>query len=538
MDSQTDLAVGKVESVGSFLLRRLAEVGIGHVFGVAGYYNYELLDLLESSGTLEWVTCCNELNAAYAADGYARTSGAATLFTVHGVSELSALCGVAAAYAEHVPVVVISGAPPSGEMQRKALFQQATGDGITGLDFYAHQFCVAHARLTPQNAVIEIDRCIRACLLERRPVYLQLPMDIANVKIHASTVAVSADFQSDPDLLDAFIGLAIAKIRRADRCAVIVGSDVDRFGLTESVASLVSNLNIPVAVLESAKGVIDETIHQYAGVYANGISRPEVNLLIDGADCVLMLGVRLVDSVPSEFRSAPQPARQIFVGEWFSKVDDEDFSGISMSDVVSRLNGALQGEWRGRGQLSNRIRFQESRDERSSPDITSKLFWSKMGEFFKADDIILAELNEALRGILDSPLPARAKVIVQPLWGAMGFTLPAMFGSLVADPTRRHLLFITPSSLQESVQELSTILHHAMKPIIFLVTSKHAGERGRRRDRYVGRLSSWRYTELCSVFDYSSPCLTRFVRTTMELEASLALAAQSDLCSFIQVELV
>ena len=72
-------------TVGEFLLRRIREAGVGHAFGVPGDYNLELLQQLEDTGTLEWIGACNELNASYAADGYARLNGMAALIVTNAV---------------------------------------------------------------------------------------------------------------------------------------------------------------------------------------------------------------------------------------------------------------------------------------------------------------------------------------------------------------------------------------------------------------------------------------------------------------------
>ena len=101
-------------SVGDFLLKRLAELGARYLFGVPGDYNLWFLEQAERSNQIEFVGCCNELNAAYAADGFARLRGFSALVTTYGVGELSAIAGVAGAYAERVPVVCIVGAPPLG----------------------------------------------------------------------------------------------------------------------------------------------------------------------------------------------------------------------------------------------------------------------------------------------------------------------------------------------------------------------------------------------------------------------------------------
>jgi indolepyruvate decarboxylase len=171
-------------SVGDFLLKRLAELGARYVFGVPGDYNLWFLEQAERSNQVEFVGCCNELNAAYAADGFARLSGFSALVTTYGVGELSAIAGVAGAYAERVPVVCIIGAPPLGAIEERALLHHTLGDGNLVNMLSSHRdFSVAQTRIEPANARWEIDRVLRSCWIEKRPVYLQLPSDVPAMTI-------------------------------------------------------------------------------------------------------------------------------------------------------------------------------------------------------------------------------------------------------------------------------------------------------------------------------------------------------------------
>jgi TPP-dependent 2-oxoacid decarboxylase len=94
-------------TVSGFLISRLQEIGIKHLFGVPGDYILDFLDkVLESQ--IRWVGNCNELNAGYAADGYARLNGAGAAVVTYGVGGMSILNAVAGAFAEHVPLFTIS----------------------------------------------------------------------------------------------------------------------------------------------------------------------------------------------------------------------------------------------------------------------------------------------------------------------------------------------------------------------------------------------------------------------------------------------
>src|SRR5215470_11035689 len=191
--------------VGDFLLRRLEEAGVSHLFGVPGDFNLELLQQLDDAGRLKWVGTCSELNASYAADGYARLNGLGALTVTNAVGAMSAINGIAGAYAEHVPVILIAGSIPLRSIERGLGMHHTTGDGTWDrfLGAFA-QVTAGHARLTPQNAVTEIDRLILTASREKLPVYMELPSDIAYLEIAVSEAPLVLDEPpSDPERLRA-----------------------------------------------------------------------------------------------------------------------------------------------------------------------------------------------------------------------------------------------------------------------------------------------------------------------------------------------
>jgi indolepyruvate decarboxylase len=171
-------------SIGSFLIDRLVSLGVSRIYGVPGDYNLEFLELLENSKRLSFVGTCNELNAAYAADGEARLKGISVVLTTYGVGDLAALPGIAGSYSEGVPVLSISGAPPLRAIRSEALLHHTPADGNYGNVMQCfHEFTVAQALITPESAVYEIDRVLQACWREKRPAHLQLPSDICFIEI-------------------------------------------------------------------------------------------------------------------------------------------------------------------------------------------------------------------------------------------------------------------------------------------------------------------------------------------------------------------
>jgi indolepyruvate decarboxylase len=523
------------ESVGTFLLRRLHEVGVAHVFGVAGDFNLELLEQMESVESPMWVGCCNELNAAYAVDGYARTHGLSGLITTYGVGELSALCGVAGAYAEHLPIIAITGAPPIGEIARRALLHHTAGDGnFENMMECGRHFSVAQARITPQNAIVEIDRCLRTCILQKQPVYLQLPSDVAYIKTETPSTPLSVTFSSDAEMLEDFVKAAVQQLTASGTVGLLVDADVARFRQATKVTELARKLGASIAVMGTAKGVIDETDPHYIGTYAGAFSQPDVQKKIETAECLIELGVRLIDSTTGSFTAHIDPERSIQINSWSSRCQNDDFQGICMADVLDRLIAEVDTR------PAEVLPAKPPKTEvLSSSELTQDWFWHRMESFVQPGDVIIAENGTSLSGVAGMPLASGVSVISQALWGAIGYTLPATLGSLMAAPEKRHILFIGDGSFQFTAQELSSILRHGLKPIIFLLNNG-----GYTIERLIlGENSSyndvqpWKYSALADVFSSRDDHDSRRVNSITELEEALASCAEPRKCFFIEVML-
>ena len=112
-----------------YVLSRLGQLGVTDVFGVPGDYAFPVNDAICADKNMNYIGSCNEINAAYSADGYARVKGLAAINTTYGPGELNALSGIAGAYAEHVPIFHLT-AQPSRAMQRDRAFVHHTlGNG-------------------------------------------------------------------------------------------------------------------------------------------------------------------------------------------------------------------------------------------------------------------------------------------------------------------------------------------------------------------------------------------------------------------------
>jgi indolepyruvate decarboxylase len=232
------------QSIGDFLLRRLQEVGIRHLFGVPGDYNLGLMQQLEDRGEPAWIGNCNELNASYATDAYARINGIGAMIVTHGVGTLSAVNGIAGAYSEHVPVILISGSLPLRAIQRGDLMHHTLVDREKGnLSRIFAEITEAQARLTPENAVAEIDRLILTAWRRKRPVYLELPSDIPYLEIEAPDSPLKLEVMpSEQQSLKACTAMILKRLQSAKSPAFLLDIDY-QYGYAKPIASSARECN-------------------------------------------------------------------------------------------------------------------------------------------------------------------------------------------------------------------------------------------------------------------------------------------------------
>ncbi|MBT0721039.1 alpha-keto acid decarboxylase family protein [Rosenbergiella collisarenosi] len=521
--------------IGQFLIRRLHEIGIKHLFGVPGDFNLSFLEQLLSPSPIKFINNCNELNAAYAADGYARNNGIGAFLTTWGVGDLSALNGLAGAYAENIPVIHISGLPPLHAVNQRALLHHTLVDGdYDNIGRCVAEFTVGQTRITPANAVMEIDRLLQVCWLERRPVHLQLPSDITHLLIEVPvTPLILSEPASDPHQLARVVDRLTEHYRHAEKPVLLLDSDAYRFGVIDLVHALAEKLAIPYAVLPSAKGIANEHSPNYLGVYAGDASLPHVKACLHQSTCIIGIGLRLTDCNTGLFSQQLPVERLIEMRRFDVAIQGEEFPGVMLKQLLTALLCALPDN-RAVAPLLSR---EKSVTPAADIAFSQAYFWEKIQDFLRPDDVIIGEAGTSHSGASSLRLPTGAHYISQIIWGSIGFTLPALLGSQLARPAQRHLLFIGDGSFQLTAQELSTILQQRLSPIIFLINN-----RGYTIERLIlgarapyNDVSDWHYTQLPAVFDKTQPTHCFIVDDELSLERALAAAEHRTGAVFIEL---
>ncbi|MFH8132982.1 thiamine pyrophosphate-binding protein [Pantoea osteomyelitidis] len=525
----------KTLTVGEYLLARLDEIGVKHLFGVPGDYNLHFLDNVISHPAIQWVGCANELNAAYAADGYGRCRGAAALLTTFGVGELSALNGIAGSYAEYVPVIHIVGAPDSRAQQRGDCVHHSLGDG----DFQhflriSQEVSVAQAVLTVENSAEAIDRVIESALQQRRPGYLLLAVDVAQARIPAPSRPLVRELRSSDQAREGFRVAAEKLLQDVRRVSLLADFLADRWRLQPALQALRQRRAIPCATLLMGKGVLDEQQPGYVGTYAGQGSEEAARAAIEQAEATISVGVRFIDTITVGFTQQFDAQRLIDLQPDRAVVAGKLFSPLTMADALGVLDLLFQryGEqW----QEAAPVRAERKSD--AAAPLAQQSFWQAMQDFLRPGDVILADQGTAAFGAAALRLPAQAQLLVQPLWGSIGYTLPAAFGAQTANPTRRVILIIGDGSAQLTIQELGSMMRDDLHPIIFLLNNAgYSVERAIHgaTQRY-NDIAQWNWTALPQAFSLHSPAQSWRVTETIQLEEVMKVVAQTRRLSLIEV---
>jgi len=516
------------------VLGRLKDIGIDDIFGVAGDFAFPIQDAIVQDRRINWLGCCNELNAAYAADGYARVRGVGALSTTYGVGELSAISAVGGSYAENVPVFHLTGMPTTAAQHKRELVHHTLGNGE--FDFFAKMagpVVCATAIITPQNAVYETERLIAEAFYHRRPVYMAIPADVADREVLGSAQPLDLP-RSNPDNVRAATEAILSALEIADAACILPGWLVRRVGLQSQLQAFVDASGMPFATMFADKSVLDEQQPSFIGMYDGRLMNPDVRAYVESCDQVVTVGTLMTDFNTGAFTARLDPMKTIAIKHHHTRVGRQEFHDVEMGDVLSSLASQVK-----RRDMETSLRPSSLGPMTGSGGdaITADALYPRWADFLRPNDIVMTETGTSSMGLAFAQMPKGATFYNQTLWGAIGWATPAAFGAAVAAPDRRVVLFTGEGSHQLTAQEISQMGRRGLKPTVFVLNnSGYLIERLLCKDPDIAYndVAPWRYSELPHALGCDGWFTTR-VTTCGELDQALRQAAQSGSASYIEV---
>uniref|UniRef100_A0A0D2Y6Q3 Pyruvate decarboxylase n=1 Tax=Fusarium oxysporum (strain Fo5176) TaxID=660025 RepID=A0A0D2Y6Q3_FUSOF len=513
-------------AAGQMIHRQLyAAAGTRRVYGVPGDFTLRALDHLPPSG-LKFVGCCNELNAGYAADGYARAqrhrkaSGVGALITTYGVGELSAANAVAGSYAEYLPVVHIVGTPSrrarqvscsslGGKKPHLHIHHTMADSRIGVYREIAEKFTVAQldlAETTPEDVPTQIDRVLSQALHHSRPVYIEMPSDVVETGI--SSEKLNDPIDPNPDTarnLDAgqMAQNLLQKLYSAKRPLIIVDRAEGAETIRQEINDFVQKSGIPTISLPSGASMVDNSLPNYFGVYSGAIGAVDLTSAVKSADLVLAFGCQFSDTQTLGW--AVLPERHVMTLISRNHIEDEPvdvrevLKGMAQTVDSTRLPGQDTSSW---GDFRNQPQFEVY----PKAYIIQDEFYIHLNKHLQPNDTVLLGNATPIIGGRDLVLPPSSQLIASGMWFSIGHMLPAALGvsqaKAVMKSKGRTILLDGDGSFQMTAQELSTIIHQRVNVIIFIINNS-----GYTYERYIHGMNEayndvapWNYSAAPQLF--------------------------------------
>jgi len=518
------------ETIGSYLIRRLGEEGVDHVFGVPGDYCLTFFSQLEKS-PISIVNTCDEQGAGFAADAYARIKGLGVCVITYCVGGFKVANAVAQAYAERSPVIIISGAPGLREQQRNPLLHHKVRNFDTQLRVFA-ELTVGTALLDdPLTAASEIERMFALAKRHSRPVYIELPRDMTTVEISPATFRDLPPETSDSEALATAVEEAVERISEATHPVILAGEEMHRFRLQGPLMQLVERTGIPIAATIMGKSVFPESHPAYIGVYEGAMGRDEVRDYVEQSDCVILLGAMMTDISLGIYTANIKRRDSIYAAKDRVSVGLHAYDDVRMEDFITSL-AALP--WEKRAVAPYRHPVHPGPFKARDAKMTVEALFRQINAFVEDDMIVIADPGDALFGASDLFIEDGAHFLAPAYYCSLGFAVPAALGVKAAAPHLRPLVLVGDGAFQMTGMEIATLARFGMNPIIILLDNNGYGTERPMADGAFNDVLRWDYTEIPRVIGSG---LGIKVTTEKEMEAALVKAREHNSWSMIQVML-
>ncbi len=462
-------------TVAEYTLARLAQLGIDKIFGVPGDYAFSIDDAAEKVAGLQWVACANELNAAYAADGYARIRGAAILSTTYGVGELSAINGVMGSKAHRLPVFHLVGMP-SDRIQRQGLVTHHNlGDTVYDrFQPLSSAACCVSAVLTPDNCVDELERVIREALRQSMPAYIVISEVNGNSPVIGDPVrgvplARLKRQRSVAKELDAAVEALLLRLEAAKAPVALVTSLVSRYGLQRQTEEFLVRANLPFAVGPHDKGTLSEGMPLYLGLFGGNLSKPAaVRDLVENADLVLDIGGRIRSEINTGFWTDQLDiSRVVSIHDNWVRLGEKVFINAAIDDLIAALSARVVPRKTAAATTKEQLPLAGS----GSDQTTSASFYPRLQRRLKTGDTLVIETGTCMLHLNGMLLPEGVNAEEQGLWGSIGWATPACLGVAIAKTAGRVWLVTGDGAHQLTLNEIAVMGRYRIKPVIFVLNN-------------------------------------------------------------------
>lgn len=533
-------------TLGRHLARRLVQIGVTDVFSVPGDFNLTLLDHLIAEPGLTNIGCCNELNAGYAADGYARSRGVGACVVTFTVGGLSVLNAIAGAYSENLPLICIVGGPNSNDYGTNRILHHTIGlpDFSQELRCFQNVTCFQAVVNNLEDAHELIDTAISTALKESKPVYISIGCNLAGIP-HPTFSLEPVPFSLSPRLsnkmgLEAAVEAAAEFLNKAVKPVMVGGPKLRAAHAGDAFVELADASGFALAVMPSAKGMVPEHHPRFIGTYWGAVSTAFCAEIVESADAYLFAGPIFNDYSSVGYSLLLKKEKSIIVqpdrvtignGPTFGCVLMKDF----LRGLAKRLkhNNTAHENYR-------RIFVPDGHPLKAAPKepLRVNVLFQHIQKMLSAETAVIAETGDSWFNCQKLKLPPGCGYEFQMQYGSIGWSVGATLGYAQAVPEKRVISFIGDGSFQVTAQDVSTMIRMGQRTIIFLINNGGYTIEVEIHDGPYNVIKNWNYTGLVdAIHNGEGKCWTTKVRCEEELIEAIETAngSKKDSLCFIEV---
>jgi indolepyruvate decarboxylase len=469
-------------NVAEYLIARLQQAGLEHLFAVPGDYAGPFLEALDATPGIERVANVNELGAGYAADGYARFKGIGAACVQYSVGGFSVLNATAGSFVERVPVVVISASPSTADRQlertKGILFHHSTGNLLADQIVFANVTVASVVVSDAQSAPAQIDAAIVAMLTHRRPIYIEVLQNVWTLACASPRGTLGpATTSSDPASLAAAVEDAWARIQSARLPVVWAGVEIQRFDLQATLQQILDASGLYFTTTSLGKTVLDEAQPKFVGTYAGPASPPITRAVMKVTDCPIALGTVITDDYLDIMASSFD--QMIEVTDTEARIGYRYYRQVVMRDFLE----ALLARFRAQPGGPRAYALPDVPAEPPMPPIASQaidplsynVFFRELAGFLTrsgllgAVTLVLGESTSLyVFGNLFGLPPNR--FVAQAAWGSLGHETGCALGVALATGTRPYVV-AGDGGFRMICQELSSLAARKCNAIVFVLSN-------------------------------------------------------------------
>ncbi|MBI3553342.1 MAG: thiamine pyrophosphate-binding protein [Elusimicrobia bacterium] len=465
------------------LLRYLEQEGVEYIFGIPGGPIIALYEALYDRGVIKPILTKHEAGAAFMADGYARVSGRiGVCCTTTGPGATNALTGVAVAYADHIPILVLTAQVPTHHFGKGA-FQESSPESVDTVALYRPVTKWSTMIQHPDSTAFTMRKALRLMTGGRPgPVHINLPCNFATQPV-LDELLPSAKFRFDGHVFDrAAVKEAAARMLGARRPVMLAGHGVNLGRAWGPLKELAERFRIPVATTFKAKGAFPEDHPLSLGVFCQS-GEPSIREYVAGtqSDALLVIGTSL-----GEVSSCGWDAR-LSRKKSFLQIDiDQDEIGKNFPVDVALVGDAST--------VLSELRFQMERETHKAPDVYPRRPEPALPAPVEIDDeessqgplkprAVLRELRESLprdaalfvdNGTIRTwagryfPVHREGCFFVNMGMASMGYAVAGSIGGKLAAPERPVVALVGDAAFAMNGMEVHTAVEHDV-PVVWVV---------------------------------------------------------------------